>query len=263
VLQQRGTLDDPKGSAGGGVQFLAGLLRRRVWLLGIAAGGIGEVFQFLALGSGPLAGVQALTTLSLVISLPFGVWLTDQRLTRSLWAGASAATVGIMLFVVLGAPQIGTRPVSATAWWSAGLTVAGLLAILSCVAFGRSAALQAMLFGAAAGLAFALVSAVSKSLIARLGGGLGEVVTSWEPYVLAGAGLVGFTMGQFALRTGALAPAMASTNSVTLLGAVLLSLTVFGETFSPGPGHVVAAACGLALTVFGLILLARAPGAEL
>ena len=72
VLQQRGTLDDPKGSAGGDVQFLAGLLRRRVWLLGIAVGGLGEICQFLALRSGPLAGVQALTTLSLVISLPLG-----------------------------------------------------------------------------------------------------------------------------------------------------------------------------------------------
>jgi drug/metabolite transporter (DMT)-like permease len=262
VLQQRGTLDDPKGSAGGDVQFLAGLLRRRVWLLGIALGGLGEIWQFLALRSGPLAGVQALTTLSLVISLPFGVWLTDQRLTRSVWAGACATTLGIMLFVLLGAPQIGTRSLTATAWWSAGLTGAGLVVILSCVAFGRSAAVQAMLFGAAAGLAFALVSAVSKSLIGHLGGGLGEVVTSWELYVLAGAGLVGFTMGQFALRTGALAPAMASTNSVTLLGAVALSLTLFGETFSPGPAHLVAAACGLALTVFGVILLARAPAAE-
>jgi hypothetical protein len=38
---------------------------------------------------------------------------------------------------------------------------------------------------------------------------------------------------------------------------------VFSETFSPGPDHLVAAACGLTLTVFGVILLARAPAAEL
>jgi uncharacterized membrane protein len=233
-----------------------------VWLLGIAVGGLGEIFQFLALSSGPLAAVQALATLSLVISLPFGVWLTDQRLTRPVWAGACATTLGIMLFVLLGAPQIGTRSPTATAWWSVGLATAVLVLILSFVASGRSAAVQAMLFGAAAGLAYALVSAVSKSLTGYLGGGLGEVVTSWEPYALAAAGLVGFTMGQFALRTGTLAPAMASTNSLTLLGAVALSLTVFGETFSPGPAHLVAAACGLALTVSGVIILARAPAAD-
>jgi drug/metabolite transporter (DMT)-like permease len=237
VLQQRGTLEDPKGSAGGEVRFLAGLLGRRVWLLGTAVGGLGEICQFLALVSGPLAGVQALATLSLVMSLPFGVWLTNQRLTRSVWAGACATSLGIMLFVLLGAPQIGTRSPTAAAWWSAGLAGAVLVVILSYVASGRPPAVQAMLFGAAAGLAYGLVSAVSKSLTGYLGGGLGEVLTSWEPYVLAGAGLVGFTMGQFALRTAALAPAMASTNSATLLGAVVLSLTVFGETFSPGPGH--------------------------
>lgn len=262
VLQQRGTLEDPQGSAGGNAQFLVGLHRRRVWLLGIAVGGLGEICQFLALRGGPLAGVQALMTLSLVISLPFGVWLTDQRLTRSVWVGACAATLGIMLFVLLGAPQIGTRSPTATAWWSAGLAGAVLVVILSWVASGRPAAVRAMLFGAAAGVAYALVSAVSKSLTGHLAGGLGEVVTSWELYVLTGAGLVGFTTGQFALRTGALAPAMAATNSVTLLGAVMLSLTVFGETFSPGPGHLVAAGCGLALTVFGVVLLAREPAAE-
>ncbi len=262
VLQQRGTLEDPKGSAGSDVQFLTGLLRRRVWLLGIAVGGLGEIFQFLALVSGPLAAVQALSTLSLVISLPFGVWLTGQRLTRSVWAGACATTIGIMLFVLLGAPQIGTRSPPAPAWWSAGLLSVVLVLILSSVAPGRSASVQATLFGAAAGLAFAVVSAVTKSLTVHLGGGLGEVVSSWELYALAAAGLVGFTMGQFGLRTGALAPAMAATNSVTLLGAVVLSLTVFGETFSPGPAHLVAAICGLALTVFGVALLARAPAAE-
>lgn len=262
VLQQRGTLEDPKGSERGDVQFLTGLLRRRVWLLGIAVGGLGEICQFLALVSGPLAGVQALSTLSLVLSLPFGVWLTDQRLTRSVWAGACATTLGIMMFVLLGAPQIGTRSPTSTAWWSAGLVGVVVVLVLSCVASGRSPAVQAILFGAAAGVAFAVVSAVSKSLTGHLGGGLGEVVASWELYALAGAGLVGFTMGQFGLRTGALAPAMAATNTLTLLGAVVLSLTVFGETFSPGPAHLVAAVCGLVLTVFGVILLARAPAAQ-
>jgi drug/metabolite transporter (DMT)-like permease len=233
-----------------------------VWLLGIAVGGLGEIAQFLALRSGPLAGVQALTTLSLVIALPFGVWLTDQRLTRSVWAGACAATLGIMLFVLVGDPQTGTRSPSGAAWWSAGLAAVVLVVILSWVASGRPAPVRAMFFGAAAGVAYAVVSAVSKSLTGHLGGGPGAVVASWELYVLAVAGLVGFTMGQFALRTGALAPAMASTNSVTLLGAVVLSLTVFGETFSPGPGHLVAAGGGLALTVFGVVLLAREPAAE-
>jgi hypothetical protein len=37
---------------------------------------------------------------------------------------------------------------------------------------------------------------------------------------------------------------------------------VFGETFAPGPGHLAAVVCGLALALFGVILLARAPAAE-
>ena len=43
-----------------------------MWLLGGAVTAVGAVLNALALHWGTLAGVQALTTLSLVIALPFG-----------------------------------------------------------------------------------------------------------------------------------------------------------------------------------------------
>jgi hydrogenase/urease accessory protein HupE len=66
-----------------------------------------------------------------------------------------------MLFVLLGSPESGTRSPAATAWWSAGLAGAVLVLILFVVASGRPPAAQAMLFGAAAGLAHGFVSAVT------------------------------------------------------------------------------------------------------
>src|SRR6476620_11168330 len=126
VLQQKGTLTEPGATstvadhadgvdAGGddaqglgGLRFLAQLIARPVWLLGGAVTAVGAVLNALALHEGTLAGVQAITTLSLVIALPFGVWLTDQRITGTVWLGAGTLVAGIILFVTAGAPQPGT-----------------------------------------------------------------------------------------------------------------------------------------------------------
>ena len=60
--------------------------------------------------------------------------------------------------------------------------------------------------------------------------------------------------------TGVLAPAMASSNAVTLFAGVILGAVVYGETLSHGGGHVAPAIIGLALAVVGVFLLARAEG---
>ena len=104
VLQQKGTVQT-SGQDAGGVRFLASLLHRPVWLLGGAVTVVGGLCQTLALRDGTLAGVQAITTLSLVIALPFGAWLTDQRITGTVWLGAAALVVGIVLFLSVGAPE--------------------------------------------------------------------------------------------------------------------------------------------------------------
>lgn len=257
VLQQKGTLEG--GGDEAGVHFLAGLLRRPVWLAGGAVTAVGGLCQTLALRTGPLAAVQAMTTLSLVIALPFGVWLTGQRVTALVWAGAGATTAGIVLFVAVGSPQNGTATPSPTAWWAAGLCTAALAALLVRSGTRRTGSTQALLFGTAAGLGFGMASALAKSLTGSFAAGLGAVLTSWQLYALAAAGLLGLAMGQAALRTGALAPAMAATNSMALLASVILGLVVFGEHFARGPGHLAAVAAGLAVALFGVALLSRAP----
>jgi drug/metabolite transporter (DMT)-like permease len=259
VLQQKGTVETAGQDAG--VRFLASLLRRPVWLLGGAVTAVGGLCQALALREGTLAGVQALTTLSLVIALPFGVWLTDQRLTRLVWGGAAAATAGIVLFVAVGAPQNGTGPPGGEGWAVAIGSVVVLVTVLARAGRGRSGSVQAICFGAAAGLGYGLASALMKAITYRFRGGALAVLGSWQLYALIGAGLLGLVMGQSALRAGVLAPAMAATNATTLLTSVVLGLTVFGESFARGPGHLAAVVGGLGLALLGVVLLARAPSA--
>lgn len=270
VLQQKGTLADagatPAGAdaGAGGLRFLTQLFARPVWLLGGVVTALGGVLNALALHYGTLSGVMALTTLSLVIALPFGALLTDQRITGIVWLGACLLVAGIVLFVVAGSPEPGTSAPSAADWWSAGVVCAVLAAVLVRIGHGRRPALQAVIFGMGAGVGFGMASALTKQFTDVFGDGLGPILASWELWALLAAGVVGLALGQSALRTGVLAPAMAATNAVTLLISVILGTTVFGEKLQRGGGHLALVVVGLALVLVGVTLLARAPapGAE-
>ena len=232
VLQQKGTLETDDGA--GRPSFLIQILREPVWLVGGLCQASGWVVQAGALRVGPLASVQAVTTLSLVIALPIGVRLTNQRITPKVVAGASAVTLGIVVFLFEGAPQGGTSHPSAEAWWSAGIVTVVLVVGTALIGRGHTGSRRALLFGAAAGFGFALQSAVTKQLTEELGNGLGALLASWPVYVLIASAISGFVLQQSALKTGVLAPAVASSNAVTLFAGVILGVTVFGETLSGG-----------------------------
>jgi drug/metabolite transporter (DMT)-like permease len=107
ALQQRGALRTT--ATGEDTRFLVQLRRQPVWLLGALMQAVGWVLQALALHEGSFVAVQTLTTLSLVIALPFGAWLTNQPITGTVVLGAAAATGGIVVFLSLAPPRAGRR----------------------------------------------------------------------------------------------------------------------------------------------------------
>ena len=103
----------------------------------------------------------------------------------------------------------------------------------------------------------------------EIGGGALGLLASWSTYVLVVSAITGLYLQQSALKTGVLAPAMASSNSVTLFSSVLLGIAVYGEAISKtGTAHTGSAALGLIVAVVGIAFLAgsddpdkEAPGA--
>jgi drug/metabolite transporter (DMT)-like permease len=242
VLQQKGTLataaaeDDPR--------FLVQILRRPVWLAGAVLQSLGWVVQAMALDRASLVVVQSLTALSLVIALPLGVVLTAQHIGRRELTGATLTLIGIVFFVSAGQPQGGTSHPSAAAWWSACLTTGVLVAILFGVGRRFTDASKALTFGAAA-------------FVTEIGGGVLGLLSSWSVYVLVISAVSGFALQQSALKTGVLAPAMASSNSVTLFSSVILGIVVYGETLAKsGSAHSGATIVGLLVAIVGIAFLA-------
>lgn len=255
VLQQKGTLSTE--SQGNDPKFLLQILHEPVWLAGLVCQALGWVLQAMALDRAPLTVVQSLISLSLVIALFLGVWLTGQHVGPREVTGAALTLAGIVIFLAAGQPQGGTSHPSATAWWLACLvTLAGVVILF--VAGSRLApAERALVLGGGAGLCFGLQAAVTKTFVGEIGGGLLALLGGWSVYVLIVSAVIGFVLQQSALRTGVLAPAMASSNSVTLFSSVLLGTAVYGETLAKsGSTHTGLAFLGLAVAIVGIVLLA-------
>jgi drug/metabolite transporter (DMT)-like permease len=259
VLQQRGTLqtsaeeNDPR--------FLVEILHKPVWLAGMISQSAGWILQAAALDRGPLVVVQSLTAMSLVIALPLGIWLTKQHIGTRELLGAVAVLVGIMFFLWAGAPSGGTNHPSASLWWGACLGTSVLVGSLAALGIRKTGASKALLFGCAAGFGYGLQAAVTKTFVGELGNGGLSLLAEWSVYVLVVSAVVGFALQQGALKTGVLAPAMASSNAVTLFSSVILGVVVYGERLSAdGGGHTSSAAVGLIIAIVGIVLLGSAEG---
>jgi drug/metabolite transporter (DMT)-like permease len=262
VLQQKGTVETSAGARD--PRFLVQILRRPVWLAGLGLQVVGWVLQTFALKKGALMVVQSVTSLSLVVALPLGAKITDQRISRRVLTGAVAMVAGIIVFLLAGSPQGGTSQPDAAAWWAAILATVVVIGLL--VGFGRhrTGAARALLLGSAAGVLFALQAAVTKVFMTQLGHGVAALLGNWTTYALIVSAVAGFVIQQSALKTDVLAPAMASSIAVTLFASVVFGLTVFGETLSDGHGRLAPAIIGLILALAGIVLRAGAkpPRAE-
>jgi drug/metabolite transporter (DMT)-like permease len=254
VLQQRGALETPASEED--ARFLLQILREPIWIAGGLTQAAGWVLQAAALDRGSLIVVQSLTTLSLVIALPLGVRLTDQHVGRREFIAAFGVVGGIVVFLAVGAPASGTSTPSAAEWWTAGLVSLVFVVGIAAVGRKRRGALRAALYGTAAGIGFGLQAAVTKVFVAELGHGVAHLLGTWSTYVLILSAIAGFVLQQSALKTGALASAMASSNTSTLVFSVILGIVVFGERLAHGDGRVLVACVGLAIAVFGVTRLA-------
>jgi drug/metabolite transporter (DMT)-like permease len=255
VLQQKGTMTTEAGEKD--PRFLIEILHEGVWLAGLIFQVVGWILQAMALDRASLVVTQSLVSLSLVLALPLGVWLTSQRVGRREIAGALLTLAGIAWFLSAGQPQGGTSHPGAATWTIACLLILALVLALGAVGNRLSGAEKAIALGVGSGLAFGLQAAVTKTFVTHIGGGILALLGTWSSYVLLVTALLGFGLQQSALKTGVLAPAMASSNSVTLFASVVLGVAVYGETLAQSGGaHPGFAVAGLLVAVVGIVLLA-------
>ena len=257
TLQQKGALNLPEISLRHPAS-LARLVGQTMWLVGTLALFAGYAFQAAALDRGRLVIIQPLLVVTVVFALPLGYFLTGQRVGRREVLGAAVIVCGLALFAIFGDPAGGRENAPSGEWAIAIAVVVALCGAL--IAFGGRGGLsmKAAVYGAVAGILFGLSAALTKPTVEFLHGGVDEMLSHWEPYVLAVAGVLGFVLQQVSLGTGRLAPSVATVSVANPIVSILLGVVLLEERLSRPPWHVVVACVGLGLALVGAVVISLA-----
>ncbi|WP_086842523.1 glycosyltransferase [Amycolatopsis kentuckyensis] len=233
-----------RGAARGPDLRLSGIrtiLRTPGWYAGIGLAGLGAALHVLALTMAPLAVVQPVGVLALVLT----VLLARTPLTRTVLAALAMSGAGLAGFVALSATATNAAvdaPDLGTAQWA--LVAAAGLAAAARSTRGRTRSLlsalgTAVLFGFTSALIRAAAVAPFSLLV------IAEAVAA----TLAGAWLLhqAYASGPAPIVAGA-------TTVVDPLTAVLIGVFAYGELT---PGQLAVLAVPGVVAVAGLVLLAR------
>jgi drug/metabolite transporter (DMT)-like permease len=258
VLQEKAASAQPPDAVG--VGFLARLARQPVWLLGLIMQGLGFVAQATALGIGRMIVVQPLLVASIVFALPLG-WLLERRPIRRLEViGAALVTGGLAALLVVNQPSEGKDDASLRSWAVLGGAALAVAVLLFVLARGRDPAVRAGLLGTAGGILFGLSAALTKATVSLFDDGIDAVLWDWHVYAFVLVSAAAFWLEQAALQTGELAVAVATTMAFDPLSSLAFGIVLFDESPNASALGYVLSTLALAVTLAGLVILARAKG---
>jgi drug/metabolite transporter (DMT)-like permease len=258
TLWQRASMD--AGVEPGDPRGLLTLLTNRVWLFGLGAQILGVVLQAAALDRGRVAIIQPLLVTSIVWALPLGYFLTHQTITRRHVAGAAIIVIGLAIFAIVGDPAGGVDNAPTSDWIAALLVVAAICISLMLFGSRGGSGTKAAVFGTTAGILYGVAATLMKPVVeAWHADGLGPLLTDWQLWVMAVAGIVGFYLQQVSLAAGQLVVSVATVSVANPVISVMLGALVLQERLDKTPEwHAVVAVGALAAALVGAVIIASA-----
>ncbi|KPC82948.1 MULTISPECIES: DMT family transporter [Streptomyces] len=258
VLQRRAAAGVPDSEAMR-LSLIGHLMRKKVWLAGIGLVIVAAVCQAVALATGPIAVVQPIFVIELPATLLVAGFVMRAGVSRQVWCGVAAVTLGLALGMAAAAPVGGSDDVQGAAWVPALAATAAFEAVLIAAALGTFGNTRAALLGLAAACGYALTAALMKDAMSRLdAGGAAGLLTAWQLYATAVAGVGALFLLQNALQSGSLV----AVQPMLTLGDALISITygvaLFGEELRTG-WWLLPQLTGVALIAAGCVVLARSP----
>jgi hypothetical protein len=239
------------------------LLRRPKWFAGQLATVCGTGLQVVALALAPVAVVQPVLAVALVVALAIRAVRNRQAPLKLELLGAALTTGGLAVFLVAAKPATGERT-HPPSWIAVVIAVAVsilLVAVATKLERGAHGALACgTAAGVAAGIAAVLISVGLHSF--REGGWVHALagIAVWGALVTA---VVAQLAGQQAYARGSLAWSLPALILMDPVAAIPAARLLLGERLEPG--HAVVWLPAAAVAAVGVVLLARTgegPGPE-
>jgi drug/metabolite transporter (DMT)-like permease len=257
VLQRRAAIEAPADGAFR-LSLFSYLVRRKVWLAGIAMVGAAALVQATALEDGPVSLVQPIFIIELPLALLIAGLMWRQRMPRRTWGAVGAVTVGLGIALAAAAPSGGADRASDQLWALTLIATGGFEAVLLISALRVRGEPRAALLGLAAACGYALTAALMKQAMAALTHGVGAFFSTWQLYGTAAAGVGSLFLLQNALQAGTLVASQPMLTIGDALISVCYGTLLFDENLRLN-WWLLPELLGLAAIAFGYIELSRSP----
>ena len=268
-LQNRGVSavdegEDGESRSGFSLRQLGALARTPKWLGGTSLLTLAIALQLVSLALAPLAVVQPLGALSLVVTAFLDRWMNKAHTGRAAFQAIALCVVGVTVFVTTAAFTTRSSPSSP----GEIIAVLGILAAVL-VLFGVLFAVlrhrrSSLVFALGAGVLFGFVATLAKIVLGRIGALLGGSVLAPQDWLtllciagLAGAGAFGLYLVQTAYAAGSPDLVVAALTVIDPLIAVTIGITVLGEARGAPPWVFPVFVVAEAVAVAGVLRLAR------
>lgn len=240
------------------------LLRDTRWWLG----GVGDIASYVflaaALDKGSVLLVMALQVTALLFALPIYTRVSRHRITRGEWIWAVLLAGALAVVVTVGNPAAGYQQGSLQSWIVVAAVLGpmlGLCLLGARVWSDRPAA--ALLLAAVAGSLLGVFAVLTKGIVNVLEHGAGRLLHTPELYAWVFAGVAGMIFHQSAYRAGALTASLPTIIVAKPVVAMVLGITVLGETLSADGGEWFVLVTASVMVIVATVGLARGEAATM
>jgi drug/metabolite transporter (DMT)-like permease len=258
VLQRIG-IEEAGSTPGVRGGLIKGILRRPVWFAGLGLATVSFLLQAIALSLGDLSTVQpVMVTELLFLLIILGLWF-HRTLGWREWIGASGTAIGLGVFLATSSAVGGHDRPQAEDWLLLlGASIGGIV-IATLLTRRGPRSWRAAFFGVAGGIAFALTAAFVKTAADQWSRGPWYVLSHWQAYAVAIAGLCGLVISQHALDAGPVAASQSALLIVNPLASIVMGIWLFGDRLRLSGGREIIEAAFLAVMFLSLFVLSHSP----
>jgi drug/metabolite transporter (DMT)-like permease len=241
---------------GPSLRLLGDVVRRPLWLAGLAMAMAAYGLQAVALAFGPLTLVAPIVAADLLFALPLAARWSRRPLRPRDWAGCLLVAAGVAVFLAVAPPSAGSSAVPAGGW----ILAFGIVVVIAVLAVGlgqvTGRTTRAGLLAAAAGVVFGLTAAVTASLMRSLRhDGMTSLLAHWQPWALVTLGIAGIALSTGAFQASTLSASLPIIDTVEPVSAVVIGAFLFNERLAASPGGLLVQLAAAGVAVAGIVML--------